>query len=183
MQFITAFDTNILWWINAHLTSPFMDKLMPAITHLGDVGAIWIAITVILLLRKSTRKWGVTMLFSLFLCVLVGNLLLKPLVARPRPCHIHQLQLLIPMPTDLSFPSGHTMTSFASAAVLFHYHKTYGKAALILAALIAFSRLYLLVHYPTDVAAGLVLGLVAAIIACKLTDYFYTRYKRSNLSN
>lgn len=173
MQAVTALDTDVLWWIQDHLASPLMDIVMPAVTRLGDAGAIWLIIGLILLLRKTTRIWGITMLASLVLCFVGGNLLLKPLIARLRPCHIQELPLLIAVPSDFSFPSGHTMTSFAAAAVLHFYHKTWGKAALILATLIAFSRLYLLVHYPSDVAAGLALGLVMAWLARLVVEVLF----------
>lgn len=169
MHSITAFDTAILWWIQEYIASPLMDVIMPAITHLGDAGAIWVIITLALLLRKETRMWGISMFIALAICFVAGNLLLKPWIARLRPCHILELPLLIAIPSDFSFPSGHTMSSFASAAVLYYYNKLWGKIGLGLAALIAFSRLYLFVHYPSDIAAGVVLGLLAGWLACKLT--------------
>lgn len=175
MQLITAFDTQILWWIQEHLASPLMDALMPAITHLGDAGAIWLVVTLALLLRRDTRVWGVSMIAALALCFVGGNLLLKPLIARPRPCHLHELPLLIALPSDFSFPSGHTMSSFAAAAVLLRYSRLWGWAGFILAALIAFSRLYLFVHYPSDIGAGAVLGLLAGWLASRFIRLLYPK--------
>lgn len=137
---------------------------MVFITGLGDYGFIWIIIAVILIVQPKHRKCGVTMLLALLCGVIIGNGFLKNLIARPRPCWIDSsVSLLIKNPTDYSFPSGHTLASFEGAAVIFLYNKKAGVLAYILASLIAFSRLYLFVHYPTDVLAGMILGISIAV--------------------
>lgn len=143
------------------------DVLMPIITFFGDAGWVWIAIGLLLLCFRNHRRAGVTMLVGLLCSLLIGNLLLKLSVARERPCWINDaVQLLIETPTDYSFPSGHTLASFIGATVLWLYNRRWGYAAVPCAALIAFSRLYLYVHYPTDVMAGIVLGIA---IGCGVT--------------
>ena len=159
------FDLPILEWIARNLRCAFLDAVMPIITLLGDAGIFWIAIAVVLLFIPKYRKVGLGMGAALILGLLVCNVTLKPLIARPRP-YDYQLEhfgvtikLLIEAPHDFSFPSGHTIASFEAATVLMLHSKKAGIPALILAALIAFSRLYLYVHYPTDVLTSVVLGI------------------------
>lgn len=152
-------DFTILDFIQSHLRTGLGDMVMPLVTHLGDGGAIWIALDMGLLLCPKTRKTGAALTAALALEVLCCNLILKPFVARIRPCDINTaVQLLVPRPDDFSFPSGHTGASFAAAAALYFRKSKLWVPALILAILIGFSRLYLYVHYPTDVLTGAVLG-------------------------
>lgn len=142
----------------------FLDALFPAITRLGDGGAVWIAVALIFIGPKKYRADGITLISALLLCVLVGNICLKPLIARVRPCEINTaVSLLIPRPTDYSFPSGHAMSSFAAATVVFYRNKRMGVCAILLAAVIAFSRLYLYVHYPSDILGGIAIGIALGI--------------------
>lgn len=116
---MTWFDWTILDFIQNHLRSGGMDTLMVWITTLGNGGAVWLAIAAVLLLRKRTRRAGVCLLAAIVLTAACCNLGLKPLIARPRPCHLDpSVPLLIPNPTDFSFPSGHTAASFAAVAAL-----------------------------------------------------------------
>ncbi len=160
-----GFDLPILDWIAGHLRCPFLDVLMPLITHLGDAGILWILLAVLFFCIPKYRKTGLSMALSLAMGLLLCNILLKPLVARPRPfdyqlVHFQKtIPLLISAPTDFSFPSGHTIASFEAATAICLRHKKWGFAAYIPAGLIAFSRLYLYVHYPTDVLASVVLGI------------------------
>ena len=159
----------ILDWIQAHLRHPLLDPVMVFITTLGNAGILWIALTILLALKKSTRKTAAALAIALMLCLVSGNLLLKPSVGRIRPFHAQELvTLLIETPTDYSFPSGHTMSSFAAATVLLRSDKRMGIPAMILAALIGFSRLYLYVHYPTDVLAGLLMGCLLGWLAVSI---------------
>lgn len=137
-----------------------LDLLMPIITFFGNAGWIWIAVGVFLFCFRKHRRAGLTLLLGLLCSLLIGNLLLKLSVARERPCWINEtVTLLIENPTDYSFPSGHTLSSFIGATVLALYNRRWGYIALPFASLIAFSRLYLYVHYPTDVLAGVLLGI------------------------
>lgn len=164
-----TWEFSVLDFIQGNLRSGFGDLLMLLITRLGDGGMIWIILALALLINPKTRKTGAALAAALALEALCSNLILKPLVARIRPCDINPaVQLLIPRPDDFSFPSGHTGFSFAGAAVLFFHKSRLRIPALILAGLIGFSRLYLYVHYPTDVLAGAGLGIMLALAGCAL---------------
>ena len=182
------FDLPILEWIAGHLCCTFLDVVMPLITRLGDAGIFWIACAVILLCIPKYRKVGLSMGTALLLGLLICNITLKPLVARMRP-YDYQLQyfskfidLLIATPHDFSFPSGHTIASFEGATVLLIHNRKLGIPAMILAVLIAFSRLYLYVHYPTDVFVSIVLGIgfafLGSFLAHKAFQIFETKISR-----
>ena len=165
---ITQVDLSILDWIQAHLRCGALDFLMPLITLFGEDGIFWIALTLILLAIPKTRRLGGAMFFTLLLDYLTCNLIIKPLVARPRPWIWRpglemELAKLTELPTDFSFPSGHTAASFAAASALLFSKTRWGIPAVILAALVGMSRLYLYVHYPTDVLCGALLGLLCGL--------------------
>ena len=156
-----SFEFAVLDWIQANLRSPIMDLLMTAITTLGNHGLVWLILAGILLLTPKHRKAGVAVLAGLALEVVCCNLVLKPLVGRIRPCDVNPaVQLLVARPDDFSFPSGHTGASFAAVSALYFSRSRLWMPSLILAVLIAFSRLYLYVHYPTDILAGALLGIM-----------------------
>ena len=165
------FDLPILDWIAGNLWNPVLDFLMPIITALGDEGIFWIACAVVLLLIPKYRKTGLAVGAALLMGLLICNGILKLWVARPRPYDFqfaqfgNEIRLLIEAQHDFSFPSGHTIASFEAATVLMIHNKKLGIPAMILAVLIAFSRLYLYVHYPTDVLASVVLGIGIAFLA------------------
>ena len=164
------FDLPILEWIAGHLHCGFLDRVMPLITALGNGGMFWIALAVVLIIIPKYRKAGLSMGLALLMGLLVCNLTLKPLIGRIRP-YDYQLthfgktvSLLIAAPHDYSFPSGHTIASFEGAVALLLHDRKLGIPATVLAVLIAFSRLYLYVHYPTDVLASVVLGVGFALL-------------------
>ena len=160
-----AWEFNLLDQIQQHLANDFLNTLVPRISSLGDAGLIWIALSILLLLFPKTRKAGLASGIALLFMLITGNMILKPLVARLRPFTVNTaVELLLPPPTDFSFPSGHTYASFASASAIFRNNRKIGIPALILASLIAFSRLYLYVHYPTDVLFGILFGILAGWI-------------------
>lgn len=153
--------------------NPVLDKIMIGLTGLGEYGILWIAIALVLLLWKKHRKAGVILAVALILDLVLANLMLKPLIGRDRPCWLNDtINMLVAIPKDYSFPSGHTMASFASAAALFSYRKSWGIAAGLVGIGISFSRLYLYVHWPTDVAGGALLGLLCGIIASIMVKRF-----------
>lgn len=159
-----SLDQSILYWIHDNLSCGVLDMLMPKLTLLGSGGAIWLLAAAIMLCAKKYRRQGVILLAGLVAGVLVGNVCLKNLIARPRPCWLDDsVKLLIPIPTDYSFPSGHTLSSVIGATVLTKTNRRFGWAAIPLAAVIAFSRLYLFVHYPSDILAGAVLGVAIGL--------------------
>ena len=164
-----SFDLPILDWIQAHLQSGFMDQFMPFITKFGDHGTFWMVVAALLLLFPKTRRTGLGMAIAMIIGLLVCNVTLKPLVARIRPYDLQAefgitIQLLGERMHDFSFPSGHTIASFEAAVVMLRNSKKLGIPAMILAILISFSRLYLYVHYPTDVIASVILGTLFALI-------------------
>lgn len=164
-----SFDLPVLDWIQANMQSGFMDKFMPFITRFGDHGTFWMIVAALLFLFPKTRKTGLGMAIAMMLGLLVCNVTLKPLVARIRPYDLQAelgvtIQLLGERMHDFSFPSGHTIASFEAAVVMLKNSKKLGIPAMILAVLIAFSRLYLYVHYPTDVIVSVILGTLFALI-------------------
>ena len=168
-----TFDLPILEWIQANLQSPFLDKFMPFITAFGNGGIFWIACSVLLMFIPKTRRTGFGMAFALTMGLVVCNMILKPGVARIRPYDLQEtlgvtVDLLIKRSHDFSFPSGHTIASFEACTVLMLGNKKLGIPATVLAILIAFSRLYLYVHYPTDVITSIVLGTIFDIIGWTL---------------
>ena len=185
-----AFDLPILEWIAANLKCGFLDKVMPLITLLGDAGIFWIACSVVLICFPKTRKTGLAMGISLLIGLLVCNVTLKPLVARIRPYDYQEkilhntITLLVEAGEihDYSFPSGHTIASFEAATALMIGNKKLGIPAMILAVLIAFSRLYLYVHYPTDVLASIVLGIGIAFLGTFLVKKGYSLWESRKLT-
>ena len=153
------------------LHTPVLDKIMVGVTNLGDVGIIWIILTAILLIIPKTRRTGGVMLVALVVQTVLCNVILKNLFARTRPYDVNTtVQLLVPKLHDFSFPSGHTSASFTAVSALYFSKDKLWKPALILACLIAVSRLYLYVHYPTDVLGGLLLGVLSGYIGYKIME-------------
>ena len=168
---IQDIDFAVLDWIQQHMRCGWMDWLMPKVTLLGKGAALWVCITLALLAIRRHRRVGMRMALGLVLAAVIGLLLMKNLVARPRPCWLSpDVGLLVKVPWDYSFPSGHTLMGFVCATVIALHHRRAGICAFVVAAIIAFTRLYLYVHFPTDVLAGAVLGVVLGIAACKLAD-------------
>ena len=172
--FAAHFDIPVLDWIAEKLWCPLLDAIMPWITLLGDGGIFWIAIAAVLLCIPKYRKAGLSMGLALLMGLVLCNLTLKPLVARMRPYTFvlenygRNIALLVSTPSDFSFPSGHTIASFEAAIALLIHNRKLGIPATVLACLIAFSRLYLYVHYPTDVFVSVLLGSALAILGCWL---------------
>lgn len=167
LQFLLELDGKILLFIQDFLRFEWLTKVMKFVTSLGDGGLIWIVLAAIFLCMKRYRKTGTAMAVALLIGYLVTNLLLKNLVMRPRPYEvISGLQALIGPLGDSSFPSGHATSSIAAGVVVLKGAPKYvGITAFVLAVMIALSRLYLGVHYPTDVLAGALIGLFAAFSA------------------
>ena len=176
MDAITQFDMNILHAIHENISCGFLDAVFPKLTLLCY---LFIGAAVIFLFFRKLRQSGAAMCGAILLSLLVGNLILKHLVSRDRPCWLEPdyLQLLVSVPKDFSFPSAHTMISVAAAVALFRYNKKLGIPALIIAAVVGFSRLYLFVHFPTDVLAGAVIGIVLGIVSCIVTDKIWAKIK------
>lgn len=177
-----AFDLPILDWIQANLQSAFLDFIMPIITVLGDAGIFWIACSVILLLIPKYRKAGLGMAIALVMGLVVCNITMKPLFHRIRPYDYKEqyldtlIPLLVERQHDFSFPSGHTIASFEACSALMLRNKRLGIPATLLAILIAISRMYLYVHYPTDVIASVILGTAFGFLATWIVDRLWDKF-------
>lgn len=166
MEIIQQLDVSILLWIQERLRNEFMTGFWIVITSLGD-GGFWTISGILLLCFKKTRRVGITALISLVICSLMTNQILKNIFARPRP--FQEITTIIPLikkPMGYSFPSGHTSSSFAAAFIYYRMlPKKYGISALILAGMIGFSRIYLGVHYPSDILGGIFVALIGSMTA------------------
>lgn len=161
-----AFEFTILNFIQQHLRSELMDKIMVTITHLGDAGIIWIILTLVLLLIPKTRKIGFVLAVALVFDLILCNFIVKPFVARTRPYDINTaIELLIGRQVDYSFPSGHTAAGITCAAALYLMRQKWlWKMTLLLSILIGFSRMYLYVHFPTDIIGGIIIGMICGTL-------------------
>ena len=176
---MTDIDYRILDFIRENLSCKPMDAIMKCFTFLGEAGWFWILLGIVLAAVPKTRRIGVTVLTALVFSLIVCNIAVKPLVARIRPYDFKEgIEIIISKPPDFSFPSGHASASFAAAAAIFAYHKKWGSGALAVAALIAFSRLYLYVHYPSDVFAGTLLGILCGMCAYYIVKTVFNRIDR-----
>ena len=179
MEGFFQLDGNILLWIQEYIRNDFLTPIFKFITSLGDEGYVWIAIAIVLLFVKNFRKVGLMVGASLLGSLVFNNMIVKNIVARPRPYRmIETLTILIPEPGEYSFPSGHTSSSFAAGVVLYlMLPKKYGIPAMVLAFLIGISRLYVGVHYPTDVLGGMVMGTLIAVSVVKATEKILIKRK------
>lgn len=173
IDIVHTMDYSILAYISEKWRGGSLDTVWKLFSLLGNYGAVWIALAVLLLFFRKTRRAGLAMLLALGVGYAVGNVWLKELVMRPRPFVTHtDLTPLLDPGDRWSFPSGHALSSFAAATALFFFHKKTGLLAYLLAVCIAFSRLYASVHYPTDVLAGAVLGILCGLAAAWFADRF-----------
>lgn len=154
---------------------------MPIFSTMGNKGMVWIAIAIVMMFFRKTRSWGLILLLSMLLGLIIGEVVLKNIICRIRPCNLVEVSMLIEKPSSYSFPSGHTCSSFASATVLMKMDKRFGIPAFVLAFLIGFSRLYNYVHFPTDVLCGALLGVVCGFVMCLLFKKFGWQNKIDNL--
>ncbi|MBQ8966707.1 phosphatase PAP2 family protein [Ruminococcus sp.] len=161
-------DGQILLWIQENVRSDVLDPIVKAVTHMGDAGVIMIAAVLVLFIIPRTRRLGLLCGAALVINVLLNNVILKNAVDRTRPYEaINELHAMIGKQRDASFPSGHSSGSFCVASVIFRECRLrIGIPVLLLALSIALSRLYVGVHYPTDVLAGIITGTFYGIMTC-----------------
>lgn len=187
MERLLELDGRLLLWIKESFANPIGDKVMIFISALGDGGFFWIALGLFFLLmgwKKKIWRWrGGMVLFSIGANALVCNLLLKPLVNRTRPYYQLGYDILIPPVGDASFPSGHTAASFAAATAIYAINKKWGIAAYLFAAVMGFSRLYLGVHFPTDVLVGALCGTIMARLTLAGMEKFRKRQAGKDCKN
>lgn len=161
-------EFSVLHFIQSMRSEPF-DQAMLFVSTLGNVGAIWIALAALLLILSAYRRSGLAISIALLIDFITVNLILKPLIGRERPCDLTVPEdMLLACLSDHSFPSGHTAAAFAAAVALFLSHKKVGLLALLFAFMMGISRLYLFVHYPSDVFAGALLGILFGIIGHRI---------------
>ena len=174
-----AMELAILDWVQTNLRCGFLDGVLPAITRLSDHGEIWIVLAAVLLITKKYRWAGVSVALALVLDLILCNGFLKPLIGRIRPYEVNTtIALLVPPPGDASFPSGHTAASFTAVTALWcagGVPKWLRWPALALAVVIALSRIYLYVHWPTDVLGGAALGAALGWAGAWLTSRLRSR--------
>ncbi len=167
-------DAAILNFIQNYFHNGFTDSVFPVVTALGNAGTVWLVIGLCLLLTKKYRRYGIFLFIALALTYTLGELVIKPIVARPRPfLEIPGHVLLIRPPHSYSLPSGHAGSSFSAATVLWRANKKFGAGGYALAVLIAFSRLFLFVHYPSDVLIGALVGVFCAF----LVGFVFQRFR------
>ena len=169
LGYLKKIDVVVLKWINISFRNKTFDKIMPMITAAGNLGIVWIVIYVLLLTKSDYRLLGKMILASLLITTIVGEGVMKHLIRRKRPFHEDdEKELLITRPITYSFPSGHTASSFAVAAVFIKTNNSASLIIIILASLIAFSRVYLGVHYPSDVLGGGIIGFFCGLLTVML---------------
>lgn len=165
-------ELSILDWIQQNLRGEWLDTIMPVFTQFNDNGEIWIAMAVILFLLKKHRQAGLSVGAGLLVDLMVCNWTMKPLIGRVRPFMVNTaVELLVKAPSSASFPSGHTASSFAVVGALWAVKHPLWKPAAVVAALMAFSRLYLYVHWPTDILGGIVVGWLCGVLGAKIAAW------------
>ena len=176
IQSIQNLDTGALLYIQDFIRTPFLNAIMVFFSTIGNLGMLWIVLGLVLLIPKRTRRGGFDMLICLAVAYIINDLVIKEIVARLRPYDtIESLKILVSPLKSTSFPSGHANSSFAAAMTLTLAFGKRGAWAYIPAAMIAFSRCYVGVHYPSDVFAGMIVGtLVAFAVYMLLKKYVKT---------
>ena len=174
---IQQFDLQILEWIRIHLQNGILDPLMVFFNYLGSA-VTWIIFCILLLLIPKTRKDGLVATCGLLSGVLLANVILKNLIRRPRPCWLRpDIPLLVPSPSDYSFPSGHVMASTIFAVIMIRKHPKLASILIPANLLMVFSRMYLYVHFPSDVLFSLVTGTILGLLTCLAESKFRARYR------
>ena len=174
-------ENRVLEYIQTNMHTERMDRLMPAVTHMADGGIAWFLLCALFMMRETTRILSLSILISLGIEAVVCNLMVKPLAKRKRPCDLNpDVPLLIRRPTDPSFPSGHTGASFAAVTAMFLYRNIFWLPSGLLACAIAYSRMYLYVHYPTDILGGILVGIFSGFIGSKIVTYMMKKRANQN---
>lgn len=166
METIQHLDEQIILWIQEHVVCDGLNAPMLFISKMGNAGWFWILLGILLLLwgmkNRKLARYGLALLLCLGTTALVCNVILKPMVGRIRPYDLLGFSILVPPLADFSFPSGHTSASFAAATAIYAMNGKWGISAYIFAVLMGLSRLYLGVHFPTDVLMGAAIGFFMA---------------------
>lgn len=182
MDALNQFEIGILDFIRNNFSCKFLDYFFIAITRLSDEGIFWIILALVLLCFKKTRKTGICLGVVLIIGEILGNQILKKLFERPRPYTVNpDITLVIDKLSSFSFPSGHSRCAVECAVVIFANNKRWGIAAITVAVLTCLSRMYLYVHYPTDVLAGAALGVIDGLLAMFIVKKVMERINQKKL--
>ncbi len=182
VEWITNLDFSVLYWIQENMRTDWLDSACAFLSWAFQLGIPWLVLGVVMFFFKKTRVAGVMLIAAVVLTFFFNELAIKNAVNRERPCTIDQsIMLAIERPTSYSFPSGHTSSVFAAVGVLIFRHKAAGLPMLLFAIFMGFSRMYLFVHFPTDVIAGAVLGLLMAWVTVLIFKELKYDEKLSNL--
>ena len=178
LDLICSLDAEFILWVSENLRNPILSAIFITITKTGDAGFIFIVVGVLLLCFSRTRKTGAIFLLALSLNFILNDLILKEIFERPRPFQsLEMLSALIPAPPGYSFPSGHTSSAFSCLVTLFFTEKKIAPFALIYAVLMGFSRVYVGVHYPSDVIVGAIVGVVCAYLSVFISKAYKKQFK------
>ncbi len=165
IEFINSIDSQIMLFVQEYIRNPVLSAIFVPFTRSGDGGILLMIIGIVLTAIKKTRKTGIVFLVSLAAGYLINDIILKNIFERSRPfTSIEQLETLIRQPVSFSFPSGHTATTFSCAVSLLYMNRRYGIFAILYAVLMAFSRVYVGVHYPTDILCGAMVGILTSTL-------------------
>ncbi len=176
LEAVTTWDASVITAIYENVHSAFLTTFFRIVTLLGEGGIFWIAVAVILLFFKKTRRSGICIGASLLIGVIVGNGIIKNVVARPRPYDaIEGIESVVSHLSDYSFPSGHSLCCFEAATALAMNRTRWAIPAYVGAVLVAVSRLFLFVHYPTDVICGALLGVLFGVLGSLAAGAIYDR--------
>ena len=170
-----GWEADVLFWIRDHLSCGFMDTLMPAVSLLCTADIIWFALALGLIHRRDTRRAGIILLVALVISILICNLFLKPMVGRIRPYEVYDVSLLVPASSEFSFPSGHTTGVTVVTMVVCMYLRRWMFPMVAFASLVMFSRMYLFMHYPTDIVGGVLVGMISVMLSYVIVESFHGR--------
>ncbi len=159
--------------------NPVLDSIMLFFTNLGAKGSILSLLMLALAIFPKTRRIGIQIYLALFISILIVNCGMKPFIARCRPCWLEPgVKMLIELPQSHSFPSGHSSTFFAMATAVFLSNKRFGIPTLAVASIVAFSRLYLFAHWPTDVMGGIFTGVLSGVLSFLIIDALINIFRK-----
>ncbi|MGN1044678.1 MAG: phosphatase PAP2 family protein [Candidatus Methanomethylophilaceae archaeon] len=159
-------DAGVLFWIRDNMSCGFLDAVMPIVSKICTADIVWFAAALLMICDRRTRKAGTFMLLALLISVVISNLVLKPAVGRLRPYDALDVPIIVSPSAEYSFPSGHAtgVTVVASVLLMSGYRRT-GCCMCVFAAIVMFSRMYLFMHYPTDIIGGVFAGIAAVAFA------------------
>ncbi len=181
--FLTIKNLDIQWFyfVNQSLHNALFNVVMPFISNVGDNGLLWLLFALLLyLFGPKTRRTSFLMLVALFISFVIGEEILKHIFQRPRPfLGLEGVNLLVASPGSFSFPSGHAANAFASSLVVARKIPRLAWPALLMAVVMAFSRVYVGVHYPLDILGGALLGVLCARFVLGLEASVYRPSRRT----